>query len=106
MSGQEPAFDDAVLMLLDAIKGLPPAVALRALQWSIELTNAVLESTATGRPLETLIDLGSLGEIPGLEKVLGALLDIEPDVLTAEGIAQAALKVKLGECVPPTPSEQ
>jgi len=74
---------------LDAIKGFLPAVALRALLWSIELTNAVLDSKGTGRALETLLDLGGMGERPGLEEVLGALPDIEPDVLTAERIAQA-----------------
>jgi len=102
MSGQEPGFDSAVLTVLDAIKSFPPVVAVRALQRSIELTNAVLESATTGKPLEMLIDLGSLEEVPCLEETLGALIDVQPDVLCAAGIAQAALKVKLRECEPPT----
>jgi hypothetical protein len=106
MSGYERSFDNAVGMVLDAIKDFPPAVALRALQRSIELTNAVLESAATGKALDTLIDLDSLESVPGLEETLAALLDVEPDVPTATGIALAALKVKLRECESPTAGEQ
>src|SRR5689334_22254580 len=98
MSGQEPSFENAVQMVLDAVKGFPLAVALRALQRSIELTKAVLESTTTGKDLGTLIDLGSLEHVQGLEETLAALLDVEPDVPAAAGIAQAALKIKLREC--------
>src|SRR6185437_3329062 len=98
MSGYEPGLDSAVLIILDAIKDFPPTVAVRALQTSIDLTKAVLESVTQGKGLETLIDLGSLQEVPGLEETLGALIDVEPDVTTAEGIALAALQVKLKEC--------
>lgn len=105
MSGREASFENAVRVVLDAIKSFPLAVALRALQLSIELTNAVQESVTTGEELDTLIDLGSLEHVPGLEQTLAALMDVEPDVPTAAEIAQAALK-KLRECESPTLAEQ
>ena len=106
MSGYERSFDNAVQVVLEAIKDFSPAVALRALQRSIELTNALLESAATGRALDTLIDLDSLEFVPGLEETLAELMDVEPDVPTATGIALAALKVKLRESESPMPGEQ
>lgn len=106
MSGYEPGFDSAVLVLLDAIKDFPPTVAVRALQTSIELTKAVLESVSTGKGLEMLIDLGRLQDVPGLPETLGALIDVELDVTAAEGIALAALQVKLKECDSPRAGEQ
>lgn len=97
---------NAVLIVLEAVENLSSPGAIRALECSIELLNAVQIATETGEALGRLVQLKKIEATPGLEQLLTALLDAEPDCRAATVIAAAALKIKRRQSEPPRASMQ
>ena len=99
----EPVIDHCCLMVLEALKDFPPAVAMRALSRAAVLLNAAQQAQETGQTIGAFVpDPDGMEDIPGLATALASLIDVtrtgdDCDFLTAAGVAGACLKAKLQE---------
>lgn len=101
MNGKRASHQNAVEIVLEAVKDLPLREAIRALECILELLNAAQVAAESGEDLGRLVQLKALECTPGFEQALTVLLDAEPDCRAAADIAAAALKEKLKQSEPP-----